>query len=300
MSQQGLPRLNPRPSRNASEKRARAEIERAAVLYAQRYPNIWVPWEQFAVQARSFVADQIGKVTSASILRNGSIRTFFWLAWILGGSFVGVLVVLFRSIAEENGQSAGWTFLAFVLAFLWFLMMALWLQARERREAELKQWLGEVGYLTAAKTMVARQDAARAYQPGVSAASLGRAPLPQPYGVSHEGAEQLVAQWMRHLGERDAEVTRFTGDGGIDVASEHYIVQVKNYTGTVGVAEVRELGGVASVDGRKPLFFTSGTFAAGAVDFANRAGIALFVYDAVQGTLVAGDGIARQALEHGL
>ncbi|WP_084486098.1 restriction endonuclease [Humibacter albus] len=71
-------------------------------------------------------------------------------------------------------------------------------------------------------------------------------------------------------GEPDATtITRFSGDGGVDVESTHYIAQVKNYSGTVGVTEMRELGGVASVDGRKPLFFTSGTYSAGAVEFAN-------------------------------
>jgi hypothetical protein len=43
------------------------------------------------------------------------------------------------------------------------------------------------------------------------------APEPLPYGVSPKGAEQLVADWMRHLGMRSAEATRYTRDSGIDV-----------------------------------------------------------------------------------
>ncbi|HEU5223147.1 MAG TPA: restriction endonuclease [Candidatus Lumbricidophila sp.] len=126
------------------------------------------------------------------------------------------------------------------------------------------------------------------------------APEPQPYGVSHEGAESLVAQWMRHLGEGDADTTQYVSDGGIDVASINYIAQVMNYTGTVGVQAVRELAGVAIVDGRKPLFFTSGTFSSGAIEFADQAKIALFEYDAVSGTLQGGNVSGHRFARDGL
>jgi len=105
---------------------------------------------------------------------------------------------------------------------------------------------------------------------------------------------------MQHLGAVDSQVTSFTADGGIDVVSARYIAQVKNYSDTVGVAALRELAGVASVDGRTPLFFSSGSYAAGAIEFANLADIALFRYDAVLGTL---DGInerGREAVATGL
>lgn len=125
-------------------------------------------------------------------------------------------------------------------------------------------------------------------------------PDPQPYGVSHEGAEAIVAVWMQHLGAGDAKVTRYSGDGGIDVESTAYIAQVKNYMGTVGVVEVRELAGVALVDGRTPLFFTSGYFAEGASAFADRAGIALFKYDAAAGNLIGANAIGDALRVSGL
>ena len=128
----------------------------------------------------------------------------------------------------------------------------------------------------------------------------GPKPLPQPYGVSHEGAEALCAAWMRHLGEMDAEFTRVVGDGGIDVQSSRFIGQVKNYAGSVGVASIRELAGVAVVDGRKALFFTSGTYASGAINFANQSGIALFVYDAVAGSLSSANQLAKKVISTGL
>ena len=128
------------------------------------------------------------------------------------------------------------------------------------------------------------------------------APRPEPLagGVSHRGAEHLCTQWMRHLGQHDAAVTNFANDGGIDVESSSYIAQVKNYRGTVGVRELRELLGVATVDGRKPLFFTSGSYSSGAVSFADSAAIALFVYKATSGEIHGVNSRAVSYLSHGL
>lgn len=113
----------------------------------------------------------------------------------------------------------------------------------------------------------------------------GPKPQPQPYGVSHQGAEQLCAEWLIHLGATNIAVTRASGDGGIDIIGDIVIAQVKNYVGTVGVEEIRAFHGVASVERRMPVFFTSGKYAAGAIDFADRAEMALLVYNAVEGTL---------------
>jgi len=125
-------------------------------------------------------------------------------------------------------------------------------------------------------------------------------PEPQPYGVSHEGAEALVAAWMRHLGEEDAAITRYSQDGGIDVASPRYVAQVKNYTGTVPVTDVREFYGVASADGRTPLFFTSGICTEGAAAFADRVGMAVFTYDAARAELHGANPAGKDLLISGL
>ena len=125
-------------------------------------------------------------------------------------------------------------------------------------------------------------------------------PDPQAYGVSPEGAERIVEAWMRHLGALDAEVTRYSGDGGIDVVSSGCIAQVKHHQGIIGVAPVRELAGVASVDGRQALFFTSTGYAPGAVGFADRAEIALFTYSVEEGTLAAVNMIAAELYDRGL
>lgn len=125
-------------------------------------------------------------------------------------------------------------------------------------------------------------------------------PEKQPFGVSDEGAEALVAQWMRWLGVYDAEVTKFVGDGGIDVESSRYIAQVKNFTGNVGIAPIRELAGVAAVDGRTPLFFTSGVYPRDSEAWAQSAGIYLFTYEVKTAKLSANNQLARNALGSGL
>ena len=125
-------------------------------------------------------------------------------------------------------------------------------------------------------------------------------PEKQQFGVSDEGAESLVAQWMRWLGVYDAEATKFVGDGGIDVESSKYIAQVKNFTGLVGIAAIRELAGVAAVDGRIGLFFTSGSYPREADMWAESAGIYLFQYDAKEAKLRACNSLAKEALGKGL
>lgn len=128
------------------------------------------------------------------------------------------------------------------------------------------------------------------------------APSPRPGGVDARGAEQVVAQWMRHLGEPDAELTSYTGDGGIDVQGRKSFAQVKHYAKSVGVAPIRELAGVAANDpyGRQALFFTSTGYARGAMEFAEAAGIALFVYNAERGGLEAMNPRAKTLMYNGI
>lgn len=116
-----------------------------------------------------------------------------------------------------------------------------------------------------------------------------RGPLPHRYpnGVTHEEAEHLVCSWMKYLGEIDARVTRFVGDGGIDIESMGFVVQVKNYKGSVPVADIRSLQGVASADGRKPIFFTSGSFTKEGEKFATSVKMPLIRYNAIEGSLEA-------------
>lgn len=125
-------------------------------------------------------------------------------------------------------------------------------------------------------------------------------PSPRRGVVTPLDAEQIVAQWMRHLGEGDAELTKAVGDGGIDVTGRWYIAQVKHYKARVGVAPIRELAGVVANDGRKGLFVTSTGYASGAIEFADQRGIALFVYQPAMAELVSINGIAKTLVYRGL
>lgn len=124
-----------------------------------------------------------------------------------------------------------------------------------------------------------------------------QAPPPgqEPQGVDDQEAERLCAKWLANLGEQNVTVTPAKNDGGLDVISSLCVAQVKNYKGSVGVAAVRELVGVASIDGRFPVFFTSGSYTKAALQFAEEAKVYLFKYDAVAGTLDAESSIARKA-----
>lgn len=126
-------------------------------------------------------------------------------------------------------------------------------------------------------------------------------PPASPYGVSDRGAEELAAAWLKHLGVHDATTTRFSGDGGADVASEQFriVAQVKNWTSAVGVADIRQLAGVCATENVRGLFFASGGYAQGAIDFAGRASIALFHYKAEDGQLLSANPLAQIFLDLG-
>lgn len=129
-----------------------------------------------------------------------------------------------------------------------------------------------------------------------------RQPAPQPFGISDYGAEELVATWVRFLGDPDAVVTQKSGDGGIDVVSPHLVVQVKNYAvgNLVPVASIRDLAGTAAVEQKRALFFTSSGYTEPGVAFANRANIALFTYSASAGGLTPINELAAQIFRDGL
>lgn len=119
------------------------------------------------------------------------------------------------------------------------------------------------------------------------------APHPQPYGVSPRGAEMIVTEWMRYLGILDAEITRATSDGGVDVTSNTHVAQVKHYQGKVGVAEVRQLFGVAAAQRKEGLFFTSTGYTSEAVAFATATEMPIFTYSVELGEL---NGVNKPAI----
>ena len=125
-------------------------------------------------------------------------------------------------------------------------------------------------------------------------------PEPQPFGVSHEGAEHLVAEWLKYLGEESVEVTAFIGDGGVDVETDDYSCQVKNYgEGGVTASEMRDLFGAATAAGKEPILFTSSRLTAPAEEFANATGIACVKYDSQRSLLAPLNSAGRNFLDQG-
>ena len=92
-------------------------------------------------------------------------------------------------------------------------------------------------------------------------------------------AEQVAAEWMRHLGFADARCTGAGTDGGVDVRSGEAVAQVKAQLTPVGRPELQALYGVARSEGRQPLFFSLMNYTAAALTWADEVGMALFRFD---------------------
>ena len=93
---------------------------------------------------------------------------------------------------------------------------------------------------------------------------------------SPDDAEQVAAEWMRHLGFGDAQCTGSGADGGVDVRSHGAVAQVKAQLTPVGRPELQSLYGVARSEGRQPLFFSLMSYTAAALTWADEVGMALF------------------------
>jgi hypothetical protein len=96
---------------------------------------------------------------------------------------------------------------------------------------------------------------------------------------SPDDAEQVAAEWMRHLGFDDARCTGAGADGGVDVRSRGALAQVKAQLTPVGRPELQALYGVARSEGRAPLFFSLMSYTAAALAWADEVGMALFRFD---------------------
>lgn len=92
--------------------------------------------------------------------------------------------------------------------------------------------------------------------------------------------ENICANWMRLWGEIDAEVTQYSGDGGLDVVSSNFGAQVKFYANSpVGRPEIQALYGAAAGNGLEPAFFAySNGYTNEALEWAKMTGIACFTF----------------------
>ncbi|MFD1713380.1 restriction endonuclease [Amnibacterium flavum] len=127
-----------------------------------------------------------------------------------------------------------------------------------------------------------------------------KAPTQRTEGVNAREAEFLTAEWMAHLGAPEARVTQYRHDGGIDVVTHCFAVQVKNRTDKVPVTVIREIQGAAQRDNKLPMVFAASHFTRPARAEAREMAIPLFIFRAKEGRLVAANPQALHYLQNGL
>ncbi len=93
--------------------------------------------------------------------------------------------------------------------------------------------------------------------------------------------ERLAQRVLRECGFTNVEVTKKSGDGGIDgtgklkingIFSFNIAFQCKRYQGTVGAPEIRDFRGSLTTDIEKGVFITTGTFSKAAREEASNPG----------------------------
>lgn len=92
-------------------------------------------------------------------------------------------------------------------------------------------------------------------------------------------AESATLKWMRKMDFVGAQLTQRGADGGVDVTSNVAVAQVKAEAKTTGRPAVQRIHGVAVHQGKKALFFSTGGYTNQATEWADEAGVALFVLD---------------------
>jgi hypothetical protein len=99
--------------------------------------------------------------------------------------------------------------------------------------------------------------------------------LRRPRIRTWQDAEAAAARWLRRAGCRRVELTGGSADGGIDVVTADWAVQVKHTAKRVGRPAVQQLVGAALTLGREPVLFSTSGFSAPAVVYADEHDVAL-------------------------
>lgn len=110
-------------------------------------------------------------------------------------------------------------------------------------------------------------------------------------------AEDYVKRCVLYLGDSGAQTTRYVDDGGVDVISDNYAIQVKHQMANIGPEVVRSMFGVATAMGKIAAVFVRSGFTKSAISFADENGILLFTYEP---SIKAHSEKASEALEKGL
>ena len=106
-----------------------------------------------------------------------------------------------------------------------------------------------------------------------------------PRGASNSlDFEHISALWLRAWGDTNVQVTRATGDGGIDVSSFNCVAQCKFFADTkIGRPDIHNLYGasaVAEYQNKLMAFFSyANGYSQPAIDYANEVGVGLFIFN---------------------
>lgn len=126
-------------------------------------------------------------------------------------------------------------------------------------------------------------------------------PERQIFGVSSRGGELYVAEWLKWMGLKNVTVTPERRDGGFDVETDDYIIQVKTFSRDwVGVAPVRELYGVAQAEGKLSMFWVRGILSDDAQTFANKVEMPVFQFSPEEGLVQPANTFARDIYQYQL
>lgn len=92
-------------------------------------------------------------------------------------------------------------------------------------------------------------------------------------------AELAAARWLRKAGCRDVALTGGSADGGIDVITVGWAVQVKHTSKRVGRPVAQQVVGASLALGRQPAVVSTSGFTAPAIDYADEHDVALLELD---------------------
>jgi len=111
---------------------------------------------------------------------------------------------------------------------------------------------------------------------GMVVVVFGIARVRRPRIRTWQDAEEVTARWLRKAGCRRVSLTGGSADGGIDVVTLDWAVQVKHTTKRVGRPAVQQLVGAALSLGLEPALFSTSGFSKPACEYAIDHNVALF------------------------
>lgn len=119
-----------------------------------------------------------------------------------------------------------------------------------------------------------------------------------PFGVSPRGAELYVSEWLKYLDFQNIVITPPRRDGGYDIEADEYVVEVKNWNKDwLPVSAVREIFGVAVSMQKSPMIFSRGFLSEDAKQFAEINFVPVFLFNAEEALLQAGNSHAKAVIE---